>query len=46
MGAGRRFRSREERAAELEAYLSDLEAESQGVREAIQELRREQPAQT
>lgn len=38
-GFGRRFRSRDERVAELEAYLKDLEAEAQGVREALDELR-------
>lgn len=31
----RRFYSRQERAGELEAYLRDLEAEIQGVREAL-----------
>jgi len=39
LGFQRRFRSREERAAELEAYLKELEAEAQGVREALQALR-------
>ena len=33
----RRFHNREERAAELEAYLKELEAEIQGVREALAE---------
>ncbi|MBI4492854.1 MAG: hypothetical protein HY690_08695 [Chloroflexi bacterium] len=41
-GFQRRFRTREERIAELEAYLRELEAEAQGVREALEELRRGQ----
>jgi hypothetical protein len=32
----RRFYSRQERSGDLEAYLKDLEAEIQGVREALQ----------
>ena len=35
----RRFRSRQEQVAELEAYLQELEAEAQGVREALAGLR-------
>lgn len=35
----RRFRGRDERVAEMEAYLRDLEAEAQGVREEIKRLR-------
>jgi len=36
-GFHRRFGNREERVAELEAYLKELEAEIQGVREALAE---------
>ena len=42
-GFQRRFRTREERIAELEVYLRELEAEAQGVREAIAGLRASQP---
>ncbi len=43
-GFRRRFRTRDERIAELEAYLRELEAEAQGVREALERLRqRQQP---
>jgi len=35
----RRFRSRAEQIAELEEYLKELEAEAQGVREALEALR-------
>jgi hypothetical protein len=38
-GFQRRYQTKEERIAELEAYLRELEAEAQGVREAIAELR-------
>lgn len=38
-GFWRRFPNRTEQAAELEAYLKELEAEAQGVREAIEALR-------
>jgi hypothetical protein len=38
-GFQRRFRSRVEQVAELEAYLKELEAEAQGVRERMEELR-------
>lgn len=38
-GFRRRFHGRAERVAGLEAYLKDLEAEAQGVREALDELR-------
>jgi len=36
---GRRFRSRAERLAELEAYLADLQAETRAVEEHIAELK-------
>jgi len=42
-GFWRRFRSREERLVGLEAYLKELEAEAQGVREALAELQGSQP---
>ena len=42
-GFQRRFRTREEQIAELETYLKELEAEAQGVREAIAGLRGPQP---
>lgn len=38
-GFHRRFRTRDERLAELEAYLADLRAEAQAVEEKIAELR-------
>jgi len=37
-GFHRRFRSRDERAADLEAYLKELGAEAEGVREALGRL--------
>lgn len=39
LGFERRFRSRAELIAKLEAYLKELEAEAQGVREHMEELR-------
>ena len=42
-GFQRRFRTREEQITELETYLMELEAEAQGVREAIAGLRGPQP---
>ncbi len=38
-GFRRRFRSRSEVIGELEAYLKELEAEAQGVREKLERLR-------
>ncbi|MCL5027306.1 MAG: hypothetical protein M1531_12590 [Chloroflexi bacterium] len=38
-GFHRRFRTREEQAADLESYLKELEAEAQAVREEIARLR-------
>lgn len=43
-GFHRRFRSRAERIAELEEYLRELEAEAQGVREALEALRATSPS--
>jgi len=45
LGFQRRFRTRAEQIAELETYLNELEAEAQGVREAIAGLRGPQPSQ-
>jgi hypothetical protein len=42
-GFHRRFQTRDERIAELESYLKELEAEAQGVREAIAGLGTSQP---
>jgi len=39
MGFRRRFHNRAELIAKLEAYLKDLEAEAQGVREKLEKLR-------
>lgn len=38
-GFSRRFQTREERAAELDAYLAELRAEAQAVEEQLAELR-------
>jgi hypothetical protein len=38
-GFQRRFRGRQERITELESYLKDLEAEAEGVREALAGLK-------
>jgi hypothetical protein len=43
-GFRRRFVSREERAARLEAYLNDLQAEAKAVEERIEELRNGAPS--
>jgi hypothetical protein len=38
-GFHRRFRSRQEHISELETYLKNLEAEAEGVREALTDLK-------
>jgi hypothetical protein len=43
-GFRRRFRTRQERIGELEGYLKELEAEAQGVREALEDLRKQAPS--
>lgn len=38
-GFGRRFASREERLAQMEAYLKDLQAEAKAVEERLAEMK-------
>ena len=38
-GPGRRFASREERIAQMEAYLKDLQAEAKAVEERLAEMK-------